>query len=187
MAKQVFQTVYAVAVGTGVSSTGNKYLTVNCSYNSDSKNGALKFISEYSDMYQTIMDALDEQGIEISFEEDKRNRYALNEAIPLGQGCIFEETNVPIVIQVRQLEDGTERRTPLTSVRGVALSDSGESVRGLVEREMIRRCNNRDQFMPVKGQDYSRFFYAETTWEEIAKALFPDEDAETASDEDGEE
>ena len=176
--------LYCVSVTGGTSSTGSKFIIMNVSPNSDAKTGAMKVISEYSDLFSTLIDELNEQSIELKYptERDERERISLNTSIAIGNGIIFEDTNVPVVIQLRKLEDDTIRRTPLTSVRGVALTDLGESVRGLVEREMIRRCNDREQFLPVKGQDYSRFFYAETTWEEIAKALFPDDDTADADD-----
>lgn len=174
--------LYCVSVTGGTSSTGSKFIIMNVSENSSSKTGAMKVISEYSDLFSVITTALDEQEVEITYptEREDRKRVSLETAISVGKGIVFEETNVPIVIQLRKNDvDDSIRRTPLTSVRGVALMDLGESVKGLVEREMIRRCNDHEQFLPVKGQDYSRFFYAETTWEEIAKALFPDGDEET--------
>lgn len=179
--------LYCVSVTGGTSSTGSKFIIMNVSPNSDAKTGAMKVISEFSDLFQPLIDELEDQSIELEFptEREDRKRVSLDTSIAIGNGIIFEETNIPIVIQLRKLDDDSIRRTPLTSVRGVALTDLGESVRGLVEREMIRRCNDHEQFLPVKGQDYSRFFYAETTWEEIAKALFPDgDDADEDEDED---
>lgn len=159
MAKLIPVQLYCISLKGGTYSNGDRFIIMYLNEDPYARTGAMKVISDNTDMFQDILDATIRQDLNIDFPKDKKKRKLvfLNRAISVGKGIIFDDSNVPIVIHVKKLSDGTEKRVPLTSVSGVALFDLGESVREIVEIEMIRRCNNHQEFLPVKGQDYSRY------------------------------
>ena len=175
MAKLIPVQLYCISLKGGTYSNGDRFIIMYLNEDPYARTGAMKVISDNTDMFQDILDATIRQDLNIDFPKDKKKRKLvfLNRAVSVGKGIIFDDSNVPIVIHVKKLSDGTEKRVPLTSVSGVALFDLGESVREIVEIEMIRRCNNHQEFLPVKGQDYSRYLYSDVDWKEIAKMLFP--------------
>ena len=174
MAKHVFKTVYAVAIVAGIGkSSGNEYLAVQVSEESAATAGLMKFIPQGTNIHTQISEAASKI-TDLEYGKDKPNVYQLDESINLGLGCIFEDTTVPKVKRHWLDADEKEQTSILASVRGVALQGLGETVQGLVQREMIRRCNNPD-FTPLRGQDYSSYYFADMTWEEVAKQLFGDD------------
>ena len=174
MAKLVPVQLYCISVIGGIYSNGDKFIIMSLNENQNANSGAIKIISDNTDLYYDIIAAVKEQGINIAFARKKKDfkRIFLNSAISVGEGIIFKDTNVPIVLKVIKNDNGTEKRIPLVEVSGVALLELGESVQSLVEIEMIRRCNNHQAFLPVKGQDYSRFLYTDTPWKVIFKTFF---------------
>ena len=178
MAKHQFKTLYAVAIvaGTGKSS-GNEYLAIQVSEESTAKAGFLKFVPQGTNIHTQITDVV-EGTTDFKYGSDKPLVYPLDEPINLGLGCIFEDTTVPKVKRHWEDANGEEQTAILASVRGVALQGLGETVQGLVQREMIRRCNDTKQFSPLRGQDYSSYHFADMTWEEVAKQLFGSSDSD---------
>ena len=51
----------------------------------------------------------------------------------MGEGIIFKDTNVPIVLKVIKNDNGTEKRIPLVEVSGVALLELGEVCKVLLK------------------------------------------------------
>lgn len=179
MAKHVFKTLYAVAIVAGIGkSSGNEYLAIQVSEEATAKSGLLKFVPQGTNIYTQITDTV--EGItDFAYgTKDEPKVYHLDEPINLGLGCIFEDTTVPKVKRHWKDADEEERTAILASVRGIALQSLGETVQGLVQREMIRRCNDTQQFTPLRGQDYSSYYFADMTWEEVAEQLFGSSDSD---------
>lgn len=178
MAKHVFKTLYAVAIVAGIGkSSGNEYLAIQVSEESSAKAGFLKFVPQGTNIHTQIVEA--SEAIEnLEYGSDKPNVYPLDEPINIGLGCIFEDTTVPKVKRHWLDADEKEQTSILASVRGVALQGLGETIQGLVQREMIRRCNDLTQFSPLRGQDYSSYHFADMTWKEVAEQLFGSTDSD---------
>lgn len=179
MAKHVFKTLYAVAIVAGIGkSSGNEYLAIQVSEEASAKAGLLKFVPQGTNIHTQITDAIEGKDDFAYGSKDKPNVYPLDEPINLGLGCIFEDTTVPKVKRHWEDANGEEQTAILASVRGIALQSLGETVQGLVQREMIRRCNDTKQFSPLRGQDYSSYHFADMTWEEVAEQLFGSSDSD---------
>ena len=192
MAKFDFIKLYAVAATLQKSERGTRYLMVECADSDTAKGGAQKLIGEWDpqlDLFEEILEQMPKD-----FSEGKR--YRLNEAVELGLGCAFNtDRGVPRLVARRFVADDDGNLVPqpdrlVNSVRGVALKRYNEDPNVMIDAEIIRRCMLRTvpekpgtQYLPIRGEDYSRYYIDIIDWEEIRKELFGDVDDDALEDE----
>lgn len=179
--------LYAVAITRRKSSTldadGKEqfYLMVEFADSEDAKGGTLKIIGDWgrqSDMYNTLCHATVRDTTDpVVLEENKR---VVINPVTAGQGWIVMDKSVPSLIQYRKRDANTNVRKSLAnSVRLVALVDFGEDPQEMVDAEMVRRCltDEPDEhglgtwYRPRLGEDYSDYYVAECTWDDIRESL----------------
>lgn len=183
MAKFNFTQLYAVAATLRKSARGTSYLMVECAEDDSAKSGAQKLIGEWDPQLELFEEVM----ANMPNDPEENKRYRLTDAVDLGLGCVFNETRgVPRLVSRRFVLDDNGSLVPqddrvVNSVRGVALKRFGEEPAVMIDSELIRRCMLRDvpkqegtQYLPVRGEDYSRYYLDVITWEEIREELFGD-------------
>lgn len=164
--------VVAINCGTGAAS-GREYISVEIATSEDAKGGTRAFLPD-GDIKEEILALVGE--VEFADADSTPNRYKLTDSYEIGKVAFYSTDKVPAVKQhYKDRNTGDDRVRVLTTVSGVAIAALAQTPSDLIDRELIRRCNS-DDFSPVKGQDYSRYRFADTTWEAVERELFGDDE-----------
>lgn len=180
MAKKV--ELFCIAITQRTANDGERtYLMAEFANSEDAKGGTLKIIGDWgrqSELYDKLCHATVRGTTEpVVLEDDKR---VVINPITAGQGWLVTDRSVPSLIQYRKRDaDSPIRKSLAQSVRLVALEDLGEDPQEMVDAEMVRRCLTDEPgenglgtwYRPRLGEDYSDYYVAECTWDDIRESL----------------